>query len=109
MSEFETRLADALRRINGARTLENEDDRALLITLIGLTALRNPDMRENIRKIYEEAGRMNIAARLQSEDGYNASVQQAKQEGALPDSYDVSYDEGRTAFEGGQFKLVLGK
>jgi hypothetical protein len=108
MSEFETRLADALRRISEARTLENEDDRALLITLIGLTALRNPDMRENIRKIHEEAGRMNIVTRLQSEDTYNASVQQAKQQGALPDSYDVSYDEMRTAFEGGQFKLVLG-
>jgi hypothetical protein len=66
------------RRISDARTLENEDDCALLITLIGLTALRNPDMRENIRKIREEAGRMNIAARLRSKDTYDASVQQTK-------------------------------
>jgi hypothetical protein len=38
MSEFETKLAEALVRINEARSLENEEDRAYLITLIGLTA-----------------------------------------------------------------------
>jgi hypothetical protein len=33
MSEFETKLADALVRINEAGSLENEEDRAHLITL----------------------------------------------------------------------------
>jgi hypothetical protein len=65
MSKFETRLADALARINEARSLENEDDRAHLLTLIGLTALRSPEIRENIRRIHEDVGKMNIAARPQ--------------------------------------------
>ncbi|OIQ66078.1 hypothetical protein GALL_523580 [mine drainage metagenome] len=50
---------------------------------------------------------MNIAARLRSRETYDASVQEAKQHGALPADYDVSYDEMKTAFGGGGFKLVL--
>jgi Protein of unknown function (DUF4238) len=107
MSEFEAKLAEALARINEARSLENEEDRAHLITLIGLTALRNPEMRENIRKIHEDTGKLNIAARLESEATYNASVQEAKQQGALPADYNVTYDEMKAGFDGGGFKLVL--
>lgn len=107
MSEFETGLARALARINEARSLENAEDRAYLITLIGLTALRNPEMRENIRKIHQDLGKINIAARLASRETYDASVQEAKQQGALPATYDVTYEQMKAAFESGQFKLVL--
>jgi Protein of unknown function (DUF4238) len=107
MSEFETKLAGALARINEARSLENEEDRAYLITLIGLTALRNPKMRENIRKIHEDVGKTNIAARLKSQETYDASVQEAKRQGVLPADYNITYDEMKAAFEGGGFKLIL--
>jgi len=50
-------------------------------------------MRKNIHGIATDLGRMNIAARLQNEEIYNASVHEAKAEGALPDDYDVTYDE----------------
>jgi hypothetical protein len=107
MSQFETKLADALARINEARSLENVDDRAHLLTLIGLTALRNPEIRENIRRIHEDIGRMNIAARLTSQETYDASVQEAKRQGALSTDYDVTYEEMKAAFDGGKFKFVL--
>ncbi|KQW21043.1 hypothetical protein ASC80_12920 [Afipia sp. Root123D2] len=107
MGDFETGLAEALVRINEARNLENEDDRSYLLTLIGLTALRNPDMRKNIRGIADGLGRMHIAARLQSQATYDASVAEAKVEGALPENYDVTFEEMRTAFEGGSFKIAL--
>jgi hypothetical protein len=107
MSTFESSLAPALVRINEARSLENEEDRAHLITLIGLTALRNPGLRENIRHIHERLAKMNIAARLQSQATYDASVAEAKQQGALPADYNVIYDEMKAAFDSGNFKLVL--
>ena len=68
MGRFETDLADALRRINEARNLENTDDRAHLLALIGLTALRNPEMRQNIRGVADELGKRTIASRLESEE-----------------------------------------
>jgi hypothetical protein len=34
-------------------------------------------------------------------------VREAKQQGALPTDYDVTYEEMKVAFEGGGFKLVL--
>lgn len=107
MSGFETKLAAALARINEARSHENEEDRAYLITLVGLTALRNPDIRESLRKIYEDAGKMNIAARLASKETYDESIRQAKDQGALPADYNVTYDEMKAAFERGDFKIVL--
>jgi Protein of unknown function (DUF4238) len=107
MSDFETGLAEALVRINAARNLESEDDWAHLLTLIGLTALRNPVMRNNIRGIADGLGRMHIAARLQSQATYDASVAQAKAEGALPDDYDVTFEEMRASFDGGDFKIEL--
>ena len=99
MSEFESGLAEALVRMNEARNLENEDDKAYLLTLIGLAALRNPDMRKNIKGIADGQGRMHIAARLQSQVTYDASVAEAKAEGALPDNYDITYEEMREAFD----------
>ncbi|MGY3582661.1 hypothetical protein ACVIGB_008272 [Bradyrhizobium sp. USDA 4341] len=89
------------------RNLENEDDRAHLLTLIGLTALRNPDVRKNIRDIAIDVGRMNIAARLQNELTYNASVQEAKAQGGLPDDCNVTHKEMKAAFDDGCFKIVL--
>jgi hypothetical protein len=50
---------------------------------------------------------MNIAARLRSQETYDASVQEAKQQRALPAGYDVTYDEMKTAFDGGDLRLVL--
>jgi len=107
MSEFETGLAEALVRINEVRTLENDDDKSYLLSLIGLTALRNPDMRKNIRGIADGLGRMHIAARLQNQATYDASVTQAKAEGALPEDYDVTFAEMKAAFEEGDFKIEL--
>ena len=72
-----------------------------------MTALRNPEMRENIRGLHETAARANIAARLVSQETYDASVQQAKQEGGLPADYNVTYEEMKAAFDSGSFKLVL--
>jgi hypothetical protein len=107
LSEFETKLAAALVRINEARTLDNDDDKACLLTLIGLTALRSPAMREMIRKLHQDIGRLNIAGRLATKEIYEADVAQAKQQGALPEDYDVSYDEMKTTFESGKYKLTL--
>lgn len=48
MSGFETQLADALQRIVAALSFANEEDRAFLLNLVGLTAMRNPRLRETI-------------------------------------------------------------
>src|SRR5258708_3238109 len=49
----------------------------------------------------------NIAARLKSQEAFDASVQEAKRQGAVPADYNVTYDEMKAAFEGGGFRLVL--
>ncbi len=107
MGEFETGLAGALERINAARTLENEDDRAYLISLIGLTALRNPGMRIQIRGLAQDIANLSLAARLQTKDAYDASIEAAKAAGALRVDYNVTYEEMKGAFESGSFRIEM--
>jgi hypothetical protein len=107
MSRFEAGLASALERINESRTLENEDDRAYLITLIGLTALRNPSMREQIRGLAKQAANLSMLARLQTKERYDASIEEAKNLGALRPDYNVTYEEMKAAFESGCFKIEM--
>lgn len=58
MSRFESELAAALQRINAARSLVNGGDRAYLLNLVGLTALRNPRLRETMRQAHEQTARI---------------------------------------------------
>jgi len=106
-SGFETNLAEALVRIDQARNLENEEDRSYLLTLIALTAMRSPTLRANIRVVASDLGRMGIAARLRDGATYDASILEAKTQGAIPQDYDVGYEEMKAAFEDGDFKLAL--
>jgi Protein of unknown function (DUF4238) len=80
MSEFESKLADALVRINETRSLESEEDRAHLITLIALTALRNPEMRENIRVAVANSAMTASADRQVYARNHNFSCAQTPEE-----------------------------
>src|SRR6201999_3770680 len=53
MSKFESEVAPALDRTNVAGTFVDDNDRALVLNLIGLLALRNPRWRETVRSFRE--------------------------------------------------------
>src|SRR5689334_24429157 len=56
IAKFEGELAPALVRILNSKSIDNQEDRILLMNLIGLAAIRNPRHRENIRSFHERTG-----------------------------------------------------
>jgi len=52
-SVFETQLNDALDRIESSKKFDNANDRILIFNLIALLAVRNPRMRESMRRAHE--------------------------------------------------------
>jgi hypothetical protein len=53
LAKFESELGPALTRILESRSLQNQNDRLLLLNLIAMLSIRNPLQRENIRDFEE--------------------------------------------------------
>jgi Protein of unknown function (DUF4238) len=107
ISAFETELADALRRIVAVRSLANEEDRACLLNLVGLTALRNPRLRETMRAGHEQVARLIMDQVLSSKEMYESHMKKVKEAGGLPEENKVSYEEMKRFVEGGQYEKTL--
>jgi hypothetical protein len=107
MSGFETDLADALQRIVAARSLANPEDRAFLLNLVGLTAMRNPRLRETVRSGHEQVARLIMDQVLSSKERYESQVKKVREAGGLPESNKTSYEEMKRFVEGGQYELTL--
>lgn len=107
MSGFETGLADALKRIVAARSLANQEDRAFLLNLVGLTAMRNPRFRETIRSGHEQVARRIMDQLLSSKEIYESQVKRVREAGGLPESNNISYEEMKRFVEDGEYELTL--
>jgi Protein of unknown function (DUF4238) len=106
MSRFESELAEALQRINVARSLADEEDRAYLINLVGLTALRNPRLRETMRQAHEQTARLIMDQVLSSKETYERQMKEMKAAGRGRD-LDVSYEVMKKFVRDGNFKITL--
>jgi Protein of unknown function (DUF4238) len=107
MSAFEGELAEALQRIVSTRSLANQEDRAYLLNLVGLTAMRNPRLRETMRAGHEQAARMMMDQVLATKERYEHQMRKIKEAGRLPEKNKVSYEEMKRFFEGGQYEVTL--
>lgn len=106
MSHFESELAEALRRINAARSLANEEDRAYLLNLVCLTALRNPRLRETMRRGREQEARIIMDQVLTSKETYERHIREMKDAGRGRE-LDVSYEQMKTFVEEGNYRITL--
>lgn len=106
MSGFETELAEALHRINAARTLENEEDRAYLLNLVGLTAMRNPRLRETVRQGHEQMARIIMDNVLATKETYDRHIREVQAAGRLPEST-VGYEDMKKFVREGDYKITL--
>jgi Protein of unknown function (DUF4238) len=81
LANFESEAAPAIQRIIAARSLGNVDDRATLLNLIALFALRNPRLALSTRERWE------------------GQVRQARAAGYIEEGLDASYDTMKDFFE----------
>jgi hypothetical protein len=107
LANFESEAAPAIQRIIAARSLGNVDDRATLLNLIALFALRNPRQREIFRDFQERVAKTIMSLALSTRERWEGQVRQARAAGYIKEGLDASYDTMKDFFERGEYKVEV--
>ncbi len=107
LSGFEGELDQALRRINGARSLSDIDDKSFLLNLIGMIHVKNPQTRKSFHSFDENIARRIMDITTSSREIYESQVRQAKENGYIDPEADVDYETAKKFFEEDTFKIEV--
>jgi hypothetical protein len=107
LARFETALAPALKRTIAAAHFPNPDDRAYVLNLVGLIALRNPRWREQMRKLREQTSRVMMDMTLSSKERWEAQLKRAQASGDVAPDTSVTYEEMKALQREGSFRLEV--
>lgn len=95
MSQFETSLAESLRRVIANRTFPSPEDLNYLLNLVSLVAIRNPRMRENMENALRREAEV-IGDLLVSDPAiYASQMRKAREAGYIRNERDVPFEEMR--------------
>ena len=104
-SDFETVLDPALRRIAAARSIADKKDRALLLELVAILAVKNPRSRKTYGDLHSQLAKMIMDIATSTPERWAAQVRRAKKDGSILPDADVDYDRMRDFVERGEFKI----
>jgi hypothetical protein len=107
MSAFENEAAPAIQRIISTRSLRNHDDRAILLNLVGLFALRNPRQREIYRDFQARVAKQIMGLVLATPERYERQINKARADGSIKADLDLSYNEMKAFVEGGEYTIEV--
>src|SRR3984957_3961850 len=108
LAEFETDLDNALRRIVAARSIQNENDRAILFKYIALLAAKNPQLRENFRVAHQHMVKIVMDLATATPEKWASHVARAKKDGFLPPDAPDDYEKMRDflqALDRGEYRI----
>jgi Protein of unknown function (DUF4238) len=97
MASVESDIGPALTRIIAAKNLDNEEDKALLLNLIGLLHIRNPRLRERFRNFRERVGKAIMSMALSTRQMWESQVKKAQEAGYIAKDADTDYDKHKDA------------
>ncbi len=106
IAKFEGELAPALVRILESRSIDNEEDRVLLMNLIGLLSIRNPRQRENVRSFHERTGEIILDLATATKERWESQLRQMKAAGYAPE-HEVPYEQFREAVKSKGYRLEV--
>jgi len=106
LSEFEGRVATAIKHIEEQRTFEGEN-RNLVLNLIASMAVRNPGMRENVRGFHEQIAERIMNLALATEERWNGQVEQMRAAGY--DVGDASYESIKQFHESKRYTFSVAR
>jgi Protein of unknown function (DUF4238) len=93
LAEFETDLDNALKRIVAARSIQNENDRAILFKYMALLAAKNPQLRENFRVAHQHMVKVIMDLATSTPERWASHMARAKKDGYLPDDAPDDYEK----------------
>jgi hypothetical protein len=106
LGSFEGTMAPALERTLAAAAFQNEDDRAYVLNLVALLALRNPRWREQMRKFRERIARQLMDMTLATEERWRHQMEKARRDGFLDGLNEVTYEEMKR-FQNEKFRIEV--
>lgn len=107
LAEFEGQLAPALQRVIESRSLKDEDDRAYLLNLIALLAVKNPSHRDVMRDFVARISKQMMAMALSTPEIWEAQVEGAKAAGYMPQDAPTDYEAMSAFVAEGQYDIEL--
>jgi hypothetical protein len=107
MASVESDIGPALVRIVAAKSLRNEEDRILLLNLIGLLHIHNPRLRERVRGFRDRVAKMVLDVALSSPQMWGSQVKQAKEAGYMPADAMTDYDIMKKDYEPDDYKIEV--
>jgi Protein of unknown function (DUF4238) len=107
MASVESDIGPALVRIVAEKSLRNEEDRTLLLNLIGLLHIRNPRLRERFRDLRERIAKSILDVALSSSQMWESQVNKAKEAGFMPADADTDYDKMKRDYNPGDYKIEV--
>jgi hypothetical protein len=108
-AEIESDLSRSLERIIAARSLAVADqvDRANLLELIAVIAVKNPRHRENFRQFEEQVMKRVLKLATATPERWKSQITQAKADGFITDNAGVDYERMKDFVERDEFKINL--
>jgi hypothetical protein len=107
LAQFEGTAAPALQRTVKSASFETNDDRAVIMNLVGLLALRNPRFREKMRKFHEDIAKAVLELALASKERWEGQMKQMREAGKLEEEPKVTFEEMKRFHEEGKYKVEL--
>ena len=104
LSSFETIAADALRAVCGRQGLADKHAFIVLMNLIALLAVRNPQVRKNWSDSLAQLSKMLLHITLARKERWEHTIQGIKARG-IPVDDNITYEEIRDFFKSGEYKI----
>jgi hypothetical protein len=104
LSQFETMAADALRTLSEGQSLADEHTLLVLLNLIALLAIRNPQVRENLSNSLAQLSKTLLHMTLSTKEQWEHTMRGVKGRG-IPVDDNISYEEIRDFFKSGEYKI----
>ncbi len=107
MASVESEIGPALCRIVDARSLANENDRTLLLNLVGLLHIRNPRFREVKRSFEERVAKMVLDVAMSSRTMWDSQVKKAQEAGYIAKDADTDYEKLKQSYKPENYKVEV--
>lgn len=107
LAQVEGEIAPALERIARTARRTEGDDRALLLTLVALSAVKNPQRREAMRDFQERVGKQVMQLALADKARWEGQVQQMKDAGVMAADEPADYEGMKEFVEAGEYRIEM--
>lgn len=106
-SALETQLSGALDRLESSKSFSDTDDRILIFNLIALLAVRNPRMRESMRRSHEHQDKIISSMLVSSKELWEGTIRRAVADGYVKPDHGVSYEAFCDFIERDEYDVVV--